>query len=262
MLISYNWLKELINFSYSPEELSIILTAQGMTVDSLEKSGVSYDNVVVGKILEVEKHPDADKLSVCKVDVGDETLQIVCGAPGVAVGQTVPVAKIGAKLGDLKIKKGKLRGIESCGMCCAADELEISDDHDTLLYLDDSLKAGTPLKKIVEDIDYIYELDIASNRPDLLNHIGVAREISARVALDNNSSETYKFPEIVLKEKDVESSSKVKVTVDDTELCPRYTARIIEDVKIKSSPLWMQARLHRLGMRPINNIVDITNSRC
>ena len=259
MLISYNWLKELINFSYSPEELSIILTDQGMTVDSLDQSGVSYDNVVVGKILEVEKHPDADKLSVCKVDVGDETLQIVCGAPGVAAGQTVPVAKIGAKLGDLKIKKGKLRGIESCGMCCAADELEISDDHDTLLYLDDSLKAGTPLKEILEDIDYIYELDIASNRPDLLNHIGVAREIAARVALDNNSSETYKFPEIELKEKDVEANSKVKVTVDDTELCPRYTARIIENVKIKSSPLWMQARLHRLGMRSINNIVDITN---
>ena len=259
MLISYNWLKELINFPYSPEELSKILTAQGMTVDSLDQSGVSYDNVVVGKILEVEKHPDADKLSVCKVDVGDEILQIVCGAPGVAAGQTVPVAKIGAKLGDIKIKKGKLRGIESCGMCCAADELEISDDHDTLLYLDDSLKAGTPLKEIVEDIDYIYELDIASNRPDLLNHIGVAREIAARVALDNNLSETYKFPEIELKEKNIESSSKVKVTIDDTELCPRYTARIIEDVKIKSSPLWMQVRLHRLGMRPINNIVDITN---
>ena len=108
MLISYNWLKELVDFPYSPEELSKILTAQGMTVDSLEQSGVSYDNVVVGKIIEVEKHPDADKLSVCKVDVGDETLQIVCGAPGVAAGQTVPVAKIGAQLGDLKIKKGKL----------------------------------------------------------------------------------------------------------------------------------------------------------
>ena len=204
MLISYNWLKELVDFPCSPEELSKILTAQGMTVDSLEQSGVSYDNVVVGKILEVEKHPDADKLSVCIVDVGDETLQIVCGAPGVAAGQTVPVAKVGAKLGDLKIKKGKLRGVESFGMCCAADELEISDDHATLLYLDNSLKAGTPLKSIVEDTDYIFELDIASNRPDLLNHIGVAREIAARVAMENQSAETYKFPEIKIKEKDVE----------------------------------------------------------
>ena len=259
MLISYNWLKELVDFPYSPDELSKILTAQGMTVDSLEQSGVSYDNVVVGKILEVNKHPDADKLSVCKVDVGDETLQIVCGAPGVAVGQTVPVAKIGAKLGDLKIKKGKLRGVESCGMCCAADELEISDDHETLLYLNDSLKTGTPLKEIVEDIDYIFELDIASNRPDLLNHIGVAREISARVALDNNSAETYKFPTIEIEEKEAETKANVKVSVVDTELCPRYTARIIENVEIIPSPLWMKARLHRLGMRPINNIVDITN---
>jgi len=259
MLISYNWLKELTNFPYSPEELSEILTAQGMTVDSLEQSGVSYDNVVVGKILEVEKHPDAEKLSVCKVDVGDETLQIVCGAPGVAAGQTVPVAKIGAILGDLKIKKGKLRGVESFGMCCAADELEISDDHETLLYLDDSLETGTPLKNIVEDIDYIFELDIASNRPDLLNHIGVAREIAARVAMENNSSETYKLPEIEIEENNVETKSRVKISVDDTELCPRYTARIIENVKIKSSPLWMQARLYRLGLRPINNIVDITN---
>ncbi len=259
MLISYNWLKELVDFPYLPEELSKILTAQGMTVDSLEQSGVSYDNVVVGKILEVEKHPDADKLSVCIVDVGDETLQIVCGAPDVAAGQTVPVAKIGAKLGDLKIKKGKLRGIESFGMCCAADELEISDDHATLLYLDNSLKAGTPLKSIVEDTDYIFELDIASNRPDLLNHIGVAREIAARVAMENNSADTYKFPEINIEEKDVETKSCVKVYVEDTERCPRYTARIIENIEVKPSPLWMKARLHRLGMRPINNIVDITN---
>ena len=259
MLISYNWLKELINFPYSPEELSKILTAQGMTVDSLEQSGVSYDNVVVGKILEVEKHPDADKLSVCKVDVGDEVLQIVCGAPGVAAGQTVPVAKIGATLGDLKIKKGKLRGVESNGMCCAADELQISDDHETLLYLDDSLKAGTPLSELVDGLDYIFELDIASNRPDLLNHIGVAREIAARLSLDNNSADSFHLPEIQLNETDEETKNKVKVSILDEKLCPRYTARLIENVKIKPAPLWMQARLHRLGMRPINNIVDITN---
>ena len=142
MYISYEWLKEIIDIPYSPEELSKIFTSQGMTVDGMEHVGMSYDNVVIGRLLEVAEHPQADKLHVCKVDVGGEVLQIVCGAPGIKVGDTVPVAKIGANFGDFKIKASKLRGVDSYGMCCAADELGISGDHESLLFLDDSLVPG------------------------------------------------------------------------------------------------------------------------
>lgn len=155
MNISYEWLKELIDIPYTPEELSKIMTAQGMTVDGLKKVGMSYDNVVIGKLLEVAEHPQADKLHVCKVDVGDEVLQIVCGAPGIKVGDTVPVAKIGANFGDFKIKASKLRGVDSFGMCCAADELGISGDHESLLFLDSKFTAGTPFSTLLQGEDWI-----------------------------------------------------------------------------------------------------------
>ncbi len=260
MLISYNWLKELVDFSYSPDDLGKILTNQGMTVDGLERVGFSYDNIVVGEIKEAEKHPDADKLSVLKVDVGTgELLQIVCGAPGVAPGQKVPVALEGALLGDFKIKKSKLRGVDSCGMCCAGDELAVSDNHENLLYLDENIKVGTPLESILKGEDFIYDLDITGNRPDLLNHVGIAREIAAHLAFDSEKSSVYEPPEISFETSDVNVEDRIKIQIDDEKLCPRYTARIVENVEIKPSPLWMQSRLFRLGMRPINNIVDITN---
>jgi len=260
MLISYNWLKELVDFSYSPEELGRILTDQGMTVDGMERVGFPYEKVVVGEIVEVEKHPDAEKLTVLKVNAGtDDLLQIVCGAPGVAPGQKVPVALEGAVLGDFKIKKTKLRGVDSCGMCCAADELAISNTHDTLLNLDESLEVGTPFENILKGEDYIYDLDITGNRPDLLNHVGIAREIAAHLAFESGSSSPYEPPEISYKTSDENVEDKFSVRIDDEKLCPRYTARLVENVSIKPSPLWMQARLFRLGMRPINNIVDITN---
>ncbi len=259
MNISYEWLKELIDIPYTPEELSSIMTAQGMTVDGLKKVGMSYDNVVIGKLLEVAEHPQADKLHVCKVDVGDEVLQIVCGAPGIKVGDTVPVAKIGANFGDFKIKASKLRGVDSFGMCCAADELGISGDHESLLFLDSKFTAGTPFSTLLQGEDWIFELDIPGNRPDLLSHIGVAREIAARLSL---SDEKYlnrqpRKPEYPVN--DLESKDGVAVAVDDPELCPRYTARIIDNVKIGPSPLKMQFRLYHCGMRPINNVVDISN---
>ena len=260
MLISYNWLKELVDFSYSPDELSMILTDQGMTVDGIERVGFSYDNIVVGKIVEVEKHPDADKLSVLKVDVAKgELLQIVCGAPGVAPGQKVPVALEGALLGDFKIKKSKIRGIDSCGMCCAGDELAVSDNHENLLYLNENIEVGTPFETILKGEDFIYDLDITGNRPDLLNHVGIAREIAAHLAFDSGNSSVYEPPEISFETSDENVEDRIKVQIDDEKLCPRYTARIVENVSLKPSPLWMQSRLFRLGMRPINNIVDITN---
>ena len=259
MNISYEWLKELIDIPYTPEELSKIMTAQGMTVDGLKKVGMSYDNVVIGKLLEVAEHPQADKLHVCKVDVGDEVLQIVCGAPGIKVGDTVPVAKIGANFGDFKIKASKLRGVDSFGMCCAADELGISGDHESLLFLDSKFTAGTPFSTLLQGEDWIFELDIPGNRPDLLSHIGVAREIAARLSLSDEKYLNWQPRKPEYPVNDLESKDGVAVAVDDPELCPRYTARIIDNVKIGPSPLKMQFRLYHCGMRPINNVVDISN---
>ncbi len=259
MRISYTWLKELVDVPYSPQELAEILTRQGMAVDALEKVGASFDNIVVGKLLEVQPHPNADALSVCRVDVGAETLQIVCGAPNIHAGQQVPVALIGARLGELAIKKSKLRGIESCGMCCAADELGISQDHSSLLFLDEGLTPGTPFEALVAGADYIFELDIPNNRPDLLNHIGVAREIAAHLAVVRGTLAHVHPPVVVLREVAEEVAHAVRVRIEDQHLCPRYTARVLRGVRIAASPLWLQARLHRLGIRPINNVVDATN---
>ena len=259
MYISYEWLKEIIDFPYTPEELSKIFTAQGMTVDGLEKVGMSYENVVVGKLLEVAAHPQADKLHVCKVDVGSETLQIVCGAPGIKAGDIIPVAKIGADLGGIKIKASALRGVDSFGMCCAADELGISADHQSLLFLDESYEVGKPLGDYLKGEDWIFELDIPGNRPDLLSHIGVARELAAHLALENQAYLGWqpRKPEFAVCDKEV--SSYVSVEVESPDLCPRYTARVVDNVSIHPSPLWMQARLYHCGMRPINNVVDISN---
>ena len=259
MYISYEWLKEIIDIPYSPEELSKIFTSQGMTVDGMEHVGMSYDNVVIGRLLEVAEHPQADKLHVCKVDVGGEVLQIVCGAPGIKVGDTVPVAKIGANFGDFKIKASKLRGVDSFGMCCAADELGISGDHESLLFLDNSLVPGTPFGTLLKGEDWIYDLDIPGNRPDLLSHIGVAREIAAHLSLEDEKYLNWKPREPEFKVSELKAEDGVSLEIADPALCPRYTARIIDNVKICASPLFMQFRLYHCGMRPINNVVDISN---
>ncbi|NLF38461.1 phenylalanine--tRNA ligase subunit beta [bacterium] len=260
MRISYTWLKELLGIDCTPGQLADILTRLGMAVDALEHFGAPYDKVVVGEVLDVAKHPQADKLSVCMVNVGAETLQIVCGAPNVAVGQHVPVACIGAKLGgDLVIKKSKLRGVESFGMCCAADELGISGDHEGLLVLGPATPVGTPFESLVHGEDWLFELDTANNRPDLLSHIGVAREIAAYRAVVEQSGKPFALPAIPFVETQEAAAKRVTVSIADRELCPRYAARLVEGIAIGPSPLWMQARLYRLGMRPINNIVDITN---
>ena len=258
MRASYVWLRELLNFPYAPRELAAIFTRQGMTVDALEHFGRPYDQVVVGELLEVQRHPNADTLTVCKVNVGAETLQIVCGAPGIKAGQRVPVALPGARLGTLDIRKAKLRGVESCGMCCAPDELGISASHDTLLFLDPAVAVGTPFETLVNGEDWLFELDVPNNRPDLLNHVGIAREIAAHMALDGEVK-PYVPPAITLAEADEDAADRVTVTIGDLDLCPRYTARVIRAAAHGQSPPWMQARLHRLGMRPLGIIVDITN---
>ena len=259
MRVSYTWLKELVEIPYTVQELGEVLTQQGMAVDALEHWGRPYENIVVGVVREVAKHPNADALTVCRVDVGKEVLQIVCGAPNVRAGQHVPVALIGARVGDMTIKKSKLRGVESYGMCCAADELGISSDHAGLLILDERLAAGTPFESVVSGEDFIYELDIPNNRPDLLSHIGIAREIWAHLCNKEGRAAAYELPPIFMEEDEAAAAEAIAVRVEAPALCPRYIARVIDGVRIGAAPLWMQARLYRLGMRPINNVVDITN---
>ncbi|MFN3426766.1 MAG: phenylalanine--tRNA ligase subunit beta [Candidatus Thermochlorobacter sp.] len=257
MKISLNWLKTFApSLTLSELEIAQRLTSLGFEVENLERLDVGFSGVVVGKVLTCTKHPNADKLSVCTVDVGAaDALQIVCGAPNVAVGQYVPVAQVGATLRfysgqTLTIKKSKIRGVESVGMICAEDELGLSDNHDGIMVLsqaDGEFRVGEPFEKYVER-DVIFDLSITPNRPDMLSHLGVARELVGITGVQLPSYRALPF---------VRSTSRV--VVEDLAACPHYAAVIIEGVKIAPSPAWLQNRLKAIGLRPINNVVDITN---
>lgn len=255
MLVSYNWLKEYIDIPWSPEALADRLTMAGLEVEGITSLNPGLDNVRVGRVLEVKPHPNADKLSVCQVDVGEEQpRQIVCGAPNVAEGQTVAVALPGAVLpGGFEIGIRKVRGTESAGMICSEVELGIGTDHDGIMVLPDTLQVGSDLAEALHLNDTILDISIYANRPDCMSIIGIAREVAAltggQIRYPNHEYEA--IPEQLTDYTDVE--------VLNPELCPRYTALMIKDVKLGESPLWMQARLRAAGMRPINNVVDITN---
>ena len=260
MKISYNWLKEYIDFPYSPEELSDILTQLGLEVAGLEKTGTlpEMEGVVVGLVESAVQHPNADRLSVCKVNVGTgESLHIVCGAPNVAAGQKVAVATVGTVLhpyeGDpFKIKKGKIRGEVSMGMICAEDELGLGTKHEGIIVLDEQLEIGTAFKTTLSsDEDYIIEIDLTPNRIDGASHYGVARDLAAYMRTK------AKLPAIDLKKSKL--PNPIPVSIIDKELCKRYTSIYIEGVEVKESPDWLKKRLTAIGLRPINNIVDITN---
>ena len=267
MKISYNWLKEYIKIDLPTKELADLLTDIGLEVEGVEpfetiKGGL--EGIVVGLVKEVTKHPDADKLSVTKVDVGrDEDLQIVCGAPNVAAGQKVPVAVVGATLygadgESFKIKKAKLRGQLSHGMICAEDELGISDDHDGIMILDNSAAIGAGLNEIIAvEQDTIFEIGLTPNRADAFHHIGVARDVRAALNYRNGTDLELQLPDVSAFE--VGSSSSVEVSVINTEAAPRYCGVAIEGLSIAASPAWLQNRLKAIGQRPINNVVDITN---
>jgi phenylalanyl-tRNA synthetase beta chain len=258
MKVSFNWLADYIDIPYSPEELANKLTMAGIEVEAIEKAGGSIpEGIIVGEILERKPHPDAENLSVCRVNTGTEELQIVCGAPNCNSGFKVPLATIGTVFEDpetgkkLKIKRSKLRGVESFGMLCSSKELGLSEDASGLLELDQNFEAGTPIEKAVKT-DIIYDLEITPNRPDWLSHWGIARDIAA---LTGNK---LKFPEIELPKSTSETPSElIKISAPD--LCPRYTGRVIKNVTVKESPEWLKEKLTSIGLRPINNIVDITN---
>jgi phenylalanyl-tRNA synthetase beta chain len=256
MKISYNWLKEFVETEMPAEELAEALSLVGFEVEDVQKLSLDIPGIVVGKVVEKEKHPNADRLSHCKVDVGGEQLlSIVCGAPNVAAGQTVAVATVNTELPNgLKIKKAKIRGVVSEGMICSEEELGLASKSDGIWVLVDTLKVGMPLHEALAfETDYILDISITPNRPDAMSHIGIAREVAAITGLP------LKLPEPKFDETEVKTSDLVAVEIACPDSCPRYATRVIKNIRIQPSPEWMQRRLIAVGMRPINNIVDITN---
>ena len=269
MLVSLNWLKDYINLdNIDIKEFCSKMIMTGSNLDTYEEIGAGVEKVILGKVLKIEKHPDADKLVVCKVEVGEsEPIQIVTGAPNVTEGAYVPVAIIGSKLPiedkngkGVEIKKGKLRGVESFGMMCGAQELGIPDKVVPMeiknglwvLTGDWDDKIGLDFIDALELKDYVIDFEITSNRADCLSMIGMAKEASVTF------KRPVKMPNTHVIGNDENISDYISVEVN-SKLCRRYTARVIKDVKIEPSPWWIQKRLMAAGMRPINNIVDITN---
>ncbi len=261
MKLSLNWLKRSIDFSESVQEIADSLTLLGFEVDDIETTGIpELKNVVVGEVLEREQHPDADRLGVCRVGLGDEIgeTSIVCGATNYKVGDRVPVAMIGAELpGGFKIKKSKLRGVESNGMMCSGKELGASEDGAGLLILEDRPALGTPINEILTDSDTVFTLEVTPNRPDCLSHIGIARELAAWY----RRKLTYPSIDGLAEDATTQLDDSIfsGVSVECEEDCPHYMATVIKGVKIGPSPAWMQELLASVGLRPINNIVDVTN---
>ncbi|MGO3182196.1 MAG: phenylalanine--tRNA ligase subunit beta [Aequorivita sp.] len=267
MTISYNWLKQFIDLPWNAEKTGELLTDLGLEVEGIEdfssvKGGL--DGVVVGHVLECNQHTNADRLKVTKVDVGSgEPIQIVCGAPNVAVGQKVPVATVGTTLYDeddqpWKINKGKIRGEVSEGMICAEDELGIGESHEGIMVLDSHLQPGTPIADVLEvENDKVFEIGLTPNRSDAMSHWGVARDLKAglfqqgiSVKLNTPSTSSFRVDNRIL---------KVAIKVKDFSLAPRYCGITISGLKVEPSPTWLQNKLKSIGVAPINNIVDVTN---
>lgn len=266
MNISYNWLKKFIDFDLSPLELADALTSIGLEVGGVEeiqaiKGGL--EGLVIGEVLTCEPHPNSDHMHVTNVNLGTgEPVQIVCGAPNVAAGQKVIVATIGTKLYDgddcFTIKKSKLRGIESCGMICAEDEIGIGTDHSGIIVLPDDAVVGMPAKEYYNiKSDYVLEVDITPNRADACSHYGVARDLYAYLTQRGIQTSLHKpsVDDFKVDNHDLD----INVTIVNSEACPRYAGITIKGVTVKESPEWLQNDLRMIGLRPINNIVDITN---
>lgn len=266
MNISYNWLKEYIDFDLTPEELGAALTSIGLevgTVEEVESIKGGLKGLVIGKVLTCVEHPNSDHLHITTVDLGNgEPTQIVCGAPNVAAGQTVVVATVGTVLYDgdkeFVIKKSKIRGTESSGMICAEDEIGVGTSHDGIIVITDDVKPGTPAAEYFNlKSDYLIEVDLTPNRVDAASHYGVARDLSAWLNCHATPAQPNR-PAV----DDVHADrpdGAVTVQVDDYEACPRYSGLTIRNVTVKESPEWLKNFLTTIGQRPINNIVDITN---
>ncbi|MDD5039228.1 MAG: phenylalanine--tRNA ligase subunit beta, partial [Dehalococcoidales bacterium] len=257
MKISLKWLKDYIDTTLSPADIANRLTMAGIEVKGMEVIGGSWEDIVVGQITAINPHPNADRLTLVTIDLGTENPTVVCGAPNLKMGDKVVFARVGAQLIDthtgqsFRLKSAKIRGVVSSGMACSEKELGISDNHEGIMILAGEAPVGMPLTDYLGDV--IYNLEVTSNRPDCLSVIGVAREIAALTA------QPLHLPEVSCKEGATAIEEQVSVEIAAPDLCPRYCASLVTGVKVAESPGWMQQRLLACGMRPINNIVDVTN---
>ncbi|MEK7396930.1 MAG: YtpR family tRNA-binding protein, partial [Candidatus Poribacteria bacterium] len=256
MLVSLEWLREYVDVDISPSELAEKLTMVGLEVkDLITKSTEGLDKVVVGKIVAYKKHPNADKLSLCEVDIGTgENLSVVCGAPNAREGMLSPTALVGAELPNgMKVQPTTIRGVTSYGMLCSSRELKLDDDHSGIMDLPSDLKLGTPIAEALGLDDIVMEIELTPNRSDCLSIIGIAREVSAI------TGNPLRKPKIDFQEGTTQAKNLTSVAINDSDLCPRYSARLVLGVKILESPQWMKRRLESVGLRSISNVVDVTN---
>lgn len=260
--LSYNWLKEYIKTNKSAHDFAKVFSLHSMAIDRIHENRQAWKNVITVKILSIEKHPNADKLRLATVDIGKEKVKVVCGALNIEAGQMVPLVREGGEVvgSDGKnfiVKKANIRGVESSGMICSRRELGLGDDHTGIYILPANTKIGEPLEKVLPSGDSVFEIEVTSNRPDAMSVIGLAREASAvfkTKILYNKPKPNIKIP----KASDIKKFA-LGVKVTEKTLCPRYQAVVISGVKVGPSPVWMQSRLTQSGIRPINNLVDITN---
>lgn len=266
MNISYNWLKKYLDFNLTPDELAAALTSIGLetgSVEEVESIRGGLRGIVIGKVLTCVEHPNSDHLHITTVDLGDgQETQIVCGAPNVAAGQTVVVATVGTTLYDgdkeFAIKKSKIRGVESFGMICAEDEIGVGSSHDGIIVINEDVKPGTPAAEYFGlTSDYVLEVDLTPNRIDAASHYGVARDLAAWMAAHTEPGDLHR-PDVASFAIE-KPEGGITVEVENTEACPRYTGVTVRGVKVTESPQWLKDALSTIGLRPINNIVDITN---
>ncbi len=256
MKVTFQWLKEFVDIDCNPTELAYRLTHAGLEVESIELVGNIPESVLTVRIEKIEKHPQADRLSLCTVQTGDETRQIVCGAKNMKEGDIVSLATPGTVLPDgKKIEQSKIRGIESAGMLCSESELGLAKESSGLLILPEETPIGKPLVQVLPISDTVFEINVTPNRADCLSVIGIAREVAA-IFDKPLKPYSFKLPEGKFSLKD---RLKVEVSESDIEICPRYTARMIQNVQVKASPYLVQKRLEMVGIRSVNNIVDATN---
>ena len=252
--VTESGLKGLVEYDLSPERLADELIQLGLEVESIDNRHEKLNGFVVGEVITKEKHENADKLSVCTVSTGSEDpVTVVCGAPNVEAGQKVAFAPVGTEIKEagFSIEKRKIRGVVSEGMICSEAELGLGEGADGILVLPEECEPGTPLREIFGDV--VFEIDITPNRGDCLSHLGVSREISAI------TGNPIRFPEFIPEEVDELTSNAVAVEIEDEDLCPRYAARVVKNVKVEPSPVWLQDALKKLGVRPINNVVDVAS---
>ncbi len=263
MLLSLNWLRQFVPYTGTAQELGDRLTMLGLELEEIARPFDAIKEIVIGKVLTCENHPDSDHLHVCSVDIGaEEAVDIVCGAPNVAAGQIVPVAPVGSTMpGGMQIKKTKLRGVPSHGMICSERELGLSDDHCGIMVLSENDRHGNPFKlgslfvDAMEVDQEVLDISITPNRADCLSVLGLARMVSAAYDLPL----TLPNGDVKAKEQGADCSQEMRIEIRDAEFCPVYTGRLIENCKIEKSPYWIRYRLHAVGIRPISNVVDMTN---